>query len=283
MKNNYSLKKDVNDVCAVLSITELEFSLKADISLRTLQGAYTSGASNEITEKIYNAIYESGLRLNRAKAELYSETIDKSEVLLFHGSKNGIDELTIDGSRENCDFGSGFYCSQFYDSALCFVENYDFSSVYLFSLSANDLSCVTIPPSIDWMIIVCYFRGMLTSYSDNSILKRSLDLIKDKDLIIAPIADNRMFQIMREFGLGEITDQQAIHALSASRLGNQYVFKTKKALKRLNLLERLYISRSEREKSIKDTLDRKNIIDTKLRLSKREFKNCGVYIDEVFK
>ena len=82
---------------------------------------------------------------------------------------------------------------------------------------------------------------------------------------------------------GNITDIEAIHALSASRLGNQYVFKTEKALNKINFLERLYCSSDERKDSMLSTIDRKNVIDTKLRLAKREFRNQGVYIDEVFK
>ena len=48
------------------------------------------------------------------------------------------------------------------------------------------------------------------------------------DLIIAPIADNRMFTIMGQFANGDITDIEAQHALLTSRLGKQYVFKPPK-------------------------------------------------------
>ena len=53
--------------------------------------------------------------------------------------------------------------------------------------------------------------------------------------------------MMQQFGQGEITDVQAIHALSASRLGKQYVFKSEKAVSRLKEIERLYLSKEEKK------------------------------------
>ena len=44
------------------------------------------------------------------------------------------------------------------------VENYKAPSVYLFSADLHGLSSATIPPSLEWMIIVCYHRGMIKEY-----------------------------------------------------------------------------------------------------------------------
>lgn len=41
--------------------------------------------------------------------------------VLFHGSKNGLSEVTISGSRDNCDFGKGFYLGEIYHQALSFL------------------------------------------------------------------------------------------------------------------------------------------------------------------
>ena len=46
---------------------------------------------------------------------------------------------------------------------------------------------------------------------------------KDVDVIIAPIADNSMYSIISDFIEGGITDEQCINALSANRLGRQFV------------------------------------------------------------
>ena len=266
MEMTYQIKKDVNTACDSLLLTEDEFANRAGISLRTLQDAYKDVYTLSTIEKIYDAIYELGLRLNLAKTELYKEELRKDEILLFHGSKFGITTISKNGSRDNCDFGNGFYCSELYSSAICFIESYDNSSIYYFKTDLKGLNCIEIPASIEWNNI-------------NNIDYK----IMDKDVIIAPIADNRMFQIMTDFGKENITDVEAIHALSASRLGKQYIFKTDKAIKKLKFLERVYCAKNEREESKKLTEDRKKVIDTKLHLAKREYRHQGVFIDEVFK
>lgn len=282
MLGKFELKKDVKRACEILDLSEANFAHLANINLRTLQYNYEDSDNSDILEKVYSTIYWTHIRLNKIKSELYFENLNMGEYLLFHGSKNGIDKIDENGSRYNSDFGHGFYCSSSYQSALAFVEMNESSSIYVFTLHKLDLSIIEIKPSLEWMLIVCYFRGMIDQYASHPLMQKCLNMLKNKDVIIAPIADNRMFQIMRDFGEGNITDQQAIHALSASRLGNQYVFKTKKAIDQLNLKERLYVSNPERKNSFENTEERKVEIDNKLKLSKREFRNKGKYIDEVF-
>ena len=91
-----------------------------------------------------------------------------------------------------------------------------------------------------------------------------------------------MFYVMSQFAEGEINADVAIHSLSASRLGLQYIFKTDKALKNLIPIERYYLSVPEREDCKRALIERGYKIDTKLKLSKREFKT-GLYIEELLK
>ena len=283
MLGNYKLEEDILRACQTLNITEEELAKATGLNFRTIRNNYNNGNKIEIFEKIYNSFYKMGLRLNVVKSEIYQETLSANEILLFHGSKSGINELTVTGSRNNCDFGNGFYCSTSYSSSLAFIESSQNSSIYIFSLKEKDLSILPLKASLERMLIVCFHRGMLNQYSNHPLLKETLKLLENKDLIVAPIADNRMFQIMRDFGDGYITDKQAIHALSASRLGNQYILKSKKALDALALKERVYICESEKFNSISQTTERKIEIDNKLAFARREFRNQGKYIDEVFK
>ena len=46
---------------------------------------------------------------------------EKYQDVLFHGSKYGLSEVTISGSRDNDDFGKGFYLGETYNQALSFV------------------------------------------------------------------------------------------------------------------------------------------------------------------
>ncbi len=109
-----------------------------------------------------------------------------------------------------------------------------------------------------------------------------LKKIEDVDVVIAPIADNKMFYVMSQFAEGEINADVALHSLSASSLGLQYIIKTEKALKKLIPIEKYYLSGPDREDCRKSLIERGYEIDTKLKLAKREFKE-GLYIEELLK
>ena len=213
------------------------------------------------------------------KEELIKE---KYRNVLFHGSKYGLSEVTVSGSRNNCDFGNGFYLGQTYHQALSFVCEYDKASVYSFRYSFDGLKMIEFDCSLDWMLAICYFRGTIEEYAESSIVQGIVKKLKDADVVVAPIADNKMFYVMSQFAEGEINADVALHSLSASGLGFQYIIKTERALKKCMPIERYYLSVPEREDCRKSLIERGYLIDTKLKLAKREFKE-GLYIEELLK
>ena len=282
MENRYKFEKDVQTLCESSSISVEELAEKMGINSSSLFRFLKEGPSEEILESFYGLVFRNGMRFNKAKEELFREDLDAGEVLLFHGSKEGLTEINPNGSRSTCDFSNGFYCGESYSSALCFIDSDEKSSVYAFKARLDGLKIGEFKSDLEWMLSVCYYRGMLKGYESNDKLMAIIQKHLDDDVIIAPIADNRMFRVMQQFGQGEITDVQAIHALSASRLGKQYVFKSEKAVSRLKEIERLYLCKEEKEASVAKSKERANEIQTKLDLSKREYREGGHYIDEVF-
>jgi hypothetical protein len=83
------------------------------------------------------------------------------------------------------------------------------------------------------MMTIAYYRNALSKYAEHPIVQKLVAQSRDCDYIIAPIADNRMFQIINSFIDGEITDEQCKHFLAATNLGYQYVFVTPKSTKHL--------------------------------------------------
>jgi hypothetical protein len=130
------------------------------------------------------------------------------------------------------------------------------------------------------MLAICYFRGYLDKYLNSPKIAEISDKIQHADLIIAPIADNRMFYVMSLFANGDITDKVALHSLSASSLGNQYIFKSDKGLNSLQFIEKLFVSKREKDFYIQQLSLRTELIESKLKLAKREFKD-GLYIEEL--
>jgi len=276
----YKIKEDIEFILEAERINKLELSEMTRISRTTLDAIEKKGmATDEICEKLYSYIYGQKYRINSVKEELIRE---KYGMVLFHGSKYGLSDISVTGSRDNCDFGNGFYLGQTYNQALSFVCEYDKASVYSFKYSREGMKCLEFDCSLDWMIAICYFRGTIRNYAKSERVKAVIDKVEKADVIIAPIADNKMFYVMSQFAEGEINADVALHSLSASRLGLQYILKTEKALKNLVPIERYYLSVPEREDCRKKLIERGYEIDTKLKLAKREYKN-GLYIEELLK
>ena len=276
----YKIREDIGFIIEAEGINKLELSDATKISRSTLDSIEKNGAAtNEVCEKLYSYIYKRKYRLNSVKEELLKE---KYGNVLFHGSKYGLSEVTVSGSRNNCDFGNGFYLGQTYNQALSFVCEYDRASVYSFKYSFDGLKIISFDCSLDWMLAICFYRGTIKEYADSSLVQRIVKRIEDADVVVAPIADNKMFYIMSQFAEGEINADVAIHSLSASGLGLQYIIKTERALKKCIPIERYYLSGPEREDCRKALAERGYEIDTKLKFAKREFKE-GLYIEELLK
>lgn len=276
----YRIKEDIGFIIEAERINLLELSEATNISRSTLNAIEKRGnASDEVCEKLYSYIYRHNYRINSVKEELIKE---KYGNVLFHGSKRGLSDITVSGARKNCDFGSGFYLGQTFSQALSFVCEYDRSSVYSFRYSLEGLKCVEFDCSLDWMIAICYFRGTINNYAKSEMVQKIIERVESADVIIAPIANNKMFYVMSQFAEGEINADVAIHSLSASRLGLQFVFRTERALKNLIPIEKYFLSIPEKEDCRRALIERGYQIDTKLKLAKREFKN-GLYIEEFLK
>ena len=277
---DYNIKEDIGFILESEKINNMELSERTKVSRTTLDVIEKQGkARDDVCEKTYAYAYESKYRINSVKEELIKE---KYRDVLFHGSKNGLSEVAISGSRDNCDFGKGFYLGETYNQALSFVCEKEKSCVYSFRYSLANLKIKRFECNLEWMLAICYYRGTLGEFRLNSKVSQIVAEIEAADVVIAPIADNKMFYVMAQFTEGEINADVALHSLSASKLGLQFIFRTEKALQNLVPIEKLYLSNPEREDCRRVLNERSYEIDTKLKLAKREFKT-GLYIEEILK
>lgn len=277
---DYNITDDIEFLMESDNINKLEFANRTKISRTTLLEIFKSGkARNEVCEKLYAYAYNKKYRINSVKEELIRE---KYQTVLFHGSKDGLSNVTVNGARDNCDFGNGFYLGESYHQALSFVCEKENSSVYSFRYSLDGLKIKRFECDLEWMLAICHYRGTIKDYENNETIENIVADIESADVVIAPIADNKMFYIMAQFTDGEINADVALHSLSASKLGLQYIFKTDNAINKLIPIEKYYISKPEREDCRRALIERGFEIDTKLKLAKREYKT-GLYIEEILK
>ncbi len=277
---DYSVKEDLEFLMDSQGINVLELSEMTKISRTALNDVLNNKIpSNQTCEKLYSYIYNSGYRINKIKEELCKE---KYQNILFHGSKYGLKEIYFNGSRSDCDFGNGFYLGETYRQALSFVCEKEGASVYVFKCDFDNLKIKRFSCDLEWMLVISYYRGLINDFKNNEIVSKTVSESENCDIIIAPIADNRMFYIMSQFASGEINADVALHSLAASFLGLQYIFKSEKAIRKLSVIDKYYLSLPEKENSHDALIERSLEIDTKLKLAKREFKK-GLFIEEILK
>ena len=281
---NYNFSEDIKSIREILGFSQKELAEKLGVEQVTVSrnelGKTKSSA--KFLESVYSFAFAKKIRINKLKEMLWMDDLGINEKLLFHGAKSEIEgKIDIHRGRKNNDFGQGFYAGESYEQAISFVSGFPNSSVYYLSFNDKNLKGKRYNVNQDWMMTIAYYRGTLDEYKDHPIVRSLIKQSRDCDYIIAPIADNRMFQIINSFIAGDLTDEQCKHCLAATNLGMQYIFISEKAASQAKLIERCYIADNEREyyKNIRN--EESKLGEDKVKLAKRQYRVRGQYIDEI--
>jgi len=285
---NFETRKDLIIIKQLINCSQQDFANKLKIGRATLNRWLSN--QSEITyshlETIYDFAFRNNIKLSKIKEQLCREDYSNNKnVILFHGAKTNIEgKLKISKSRDDNDFGRGFYCGETLEQSAMFIANYPKSSLYILKFN-KDIKLKSFKFNVDrnWMLAISYFRKKIESYKNNKIIKNILKKLEKVDYIIAPIADNRMFQIIDEFIEGQITDVQCQHCLSSTNLGFQYVFITEKSLKNISILHHCYLANVEKEYYLKIRQEDNKIGNDKVKIAKKKYRGQGIYIDEILK
>lgn len=236
----------------------------------------------EIMEKVYNFCYNSGLYINDILWLDMKERLEDDSLLLAHGSRINIKgNIRLDVSGDSNDFSNGFYCGENLKQAGMFVSNEPDSSSYIIEFKPIGLDMKKFNVSTDWLLAVAYYRETIDEYKNSDRIQKLINDIEKCDFIMAPIADNRMFQIIDAFTDNQITDVQCRHALSATNLGYQFVMKDKKAVSNIKILKHLYLCGVEKNKYSVLGQEESNTSLNKAILAKKQFSNKGKYIMDI--
>lgn len=276
---------DLDYVKEYLGINDTELSNLLNIPRSSIYNwrKNRTAISNSQCERVYSFIYERGIKINNLKSQLYKDSETKNRTILYHGAKKIIEgNIDLKHSKEGNDFGKGFYLGEDLYQAASFVSNNVNSNVYICEYSNNkDLKIKKFDVDEEWMLAVAYYRGKLDNYKSSKKVQSIINKIKKSDIIIAPIADNNMYQIIDSFVNGEITVLQCVNSLSASDLGKQYVFISNKALKSLQIKERCYLCNDERKYYEKIKNENNTNGRQKVKYVMRKFAGKGKYIEEL--
>lgn len=245
----------------------------------SVPGKLAQSALYELCQKKNVPVHD--MILNRIRESTKEIELDSKRTLLYHGSKSGISGAIQPKSRSRCDFGKGFYMGTEPEQALTLICDYDKSKFYIVSIDTTELEILDIPANLDWAMIVAYHRGRMDSIQGTSLYEKYYDMTRDKDLIVGSIADDRMFYVIDNFFIGNITDTALIHSLSALELGKQYVAVTQKACDTIRIEREISLSHLERQ-FLKDLANenRSKGVSFANKIC-RNYRREGLFFDEI--
>ena len=284
--NDFALCTDIEIVMELLDITAKDLADNIGVTPTTISRwrKREEQVSSSNLNAFYNFAFRKGIRLNKIKEQLFKEDCGRNSIILFHGAKTYIDgRISIEKSKSTNDFGRGFYCGESLEQSAMFVANYPESSLYILEFDKTDLSYTQLNVDREWMLLIAYFRNKLNDYAKHPVILDLLSKLEGVDYIVAPIADNRMFEIIDSFIDGEITDVQCQHCLSATNLGNQYVFVTDKALSQLQILRHCYLASDEKSYYLSYKQEESRVGNDKVKVARKKYRGQGEYIEDILK
>lgn len=247
------MKKLIKSIREYLGLSQADFAEKLGVTFATVN-RWENGRALP-TKLAQTSLYEyckaQGVPVYQMildKIKEYADTIqtEDTRIILYHGSKSGITGDIAPKSREMCDFGRGFYMGTEPAQPLTLICDFEKSKFYIVSIDMSELDSIEINADLDWAMLVAFHRGRMDKIKGTDFYEKYSQIDADKDLVIGSIANDRMFYVLDNFFLGNITDAALVNSLSALKLGKQYVAKTQKACTAVRIEKEIPISILER-------------------------------------
>ena len=236
-----------------LNTSQIELAERLNVTFATVN-RWENGRAvpNKLAQtKLYeickdHAVPVYDITLNRIEKAVDNVSLSEGRMLLYHGSKSSIEGKIEPKSRAQCDFGKGFYMSTEPNHALTLICNYDKSKFYIVSVDTTKLNTIEVPADIEWAMLVAYHRGRMETIKGTPLYEKYRKMSENKDLVIGSIANDRMFYVIDNFFIGNITDAALVGSLSALQLGKQYVAVTQKGCDAVRVEAEVELSHLER-------------------------------------
>ena len=247
------MQKLVKHIRDYLGLSQADFAEKLGVNFATVNRWENGRAvpTKLAQAKLYDYCKEQGVPvyqfvLDKIANEVADVQLGDGRILLYHGSKSGIVGDIAPKSREMCDFGKGFYMGTEPGQPLTLICDFDKSKFYIVSIDAAALDAIEIKADLDWAMLVAFHRGRMDKIKGTAFYEKYSRMDAGKDLVIGSIANDRMFYVLDNFFMGNITDMALVNSLSALKLGKQYVATTEKACAAVRIEREISLSMMER-------------------------------------
>ena len=247
------MQKLIKHIRDYLGLSQADFAEKLGVNFATVNRWENGRAipTKLAQAKLYDYCKEQGVPvyqfvLDKIANEAASVNLEDGRILLYHGSKSGIVGDIAPKSREMCDFGKGFYMGTEPGQPLTLICDFEKSKFYIVSIDTKTLDTIEIKADLDWAMLVAFHRGRMDKIKGTSFYEKYSRIDAGKDLVIGSIANDRMFYVLDNFFMGNITDMALVNSLSALKLGKQYVATTEKACAAVRIEREITLSMMER-------------------------------------
>ena len=187
--------------------------------------------------QLYNFCKERSIDVAKLIVDTKAYVDTDNKLILYHGSKKGITGDVAPISREECDFGRGFYMGTSTLQPLTLICNEDKPKFYAVELDLTGLKVLTVDVGMDWAMLIAYHRKEMESAKGTAVYEKYAHMADGYDVIIGYIANDRMYTELFRFFNKTLTDVALIHCLSALDLGKQYVAISEKACRQIKILK----------------------------------------------
>lgn len=157
-------------------------------------------------------------------------------MVVYHGSSSCIQKPDLLHSREDIDFGKGFYLTEDNVMASKWAANKTVAYVNKYEIDLSGLKVVELKLDKNWLDFVATNRGYAEYDFD----------IEDYDVIIGPTADDRLFSTLESYFTGNISAENAIKYLDIAGYSNQIALRSEKALEKLAYMEAKLLTADEK-------------------------------------
>lgn len=205
------------------------------------------------------------------------------DVILYHSSRGGISGDITPSSRARCDFGKGFYLGTNPDQVKGLVSDAQDPVIYRVKLQLSKIQedKILILDGMDWVYAVLVNRERVPDFLSTNLAKNIKEEMSKYDVIIGPIADDRMNEAIRQFENYALTDKGLMACLSAVDYGYQFAVKTQHACDLIEILYEKDLYGQELEYARQYTYEHRQESKNIIQQAQMKYQREGLFLNEI--
>ena len=214
---------------------------------------------------------------------LLREEMLMKDIILYHGSRWGLEGDIAPSSRAKTDFGKGFYLGTNDYQAKGIISNESDGVFYTVKLRLSEIpeNKILVLSGQDWLYTILANRKKCKEFSQLSIAQDYLDLVNNYDVIVGPIADDRMNTCFKRFIENALTDEGLEACLKSVDYGKQYVLKTPFACSKVDMISAYEMTEEEKHSIQTHNYNLQLDGDKVVRNAVIAYRNQGLYLDQI--